>query len=151
MKDLFKGELLRFRLWAIAAAVIHVAGLGFMARLVDLAQQPKLVYQVFAMIYAALGLLLGLYQMGTYRRANHWLNLLHRPLHRLRIAGALCGAGGVVLAVAIALPILAIAGYQEALTARVVDARHWLLPVAALLIAACGYLAGAYAVLANRR
>ena len=151
MKDLFKGELLRFRIWTIAAALVHVLGLGFMARLVDLAQQPKLVYQVFAMIYAAAGVLLGLYQMGTYRRANHWLNLLHRPLHRLRIAGALCGAGGVVLAVAVALPILAIAGYQEALTARVVDLRHWLLPVAALLIAACGYLAGAYAVLANRR
>jgi hypothetical protein len=151
MKDLFKGELLRFRLWAIAAAAIHVAGLGFMARLVDLAQQPILVYQVFAMIYAAAGMLLGLYQMGTYRRANHWLNLLHRPLHRLRIAGALCGAGFVLLAVAVALPILVIAGYQEALTARVVDARHWLLPVAALLIAACGYLGGAYAMLANRR
>ncbi|MGN6111670.1 MAG: hypothetical protein ACTHOC_01445, partial [Luteimonas sp.] len=151
MKDLFKGELLRFRLWAIAAAVIHVAVLGFMARLVDLAQQPKLVYQVFGMVYAVAGVLLGLYQMGTYRRANHWLNLLHRPLHRLRIAGALCGAGGVVLAVAIALPILAVAGYQEALTARVVDVRHWLLPVAALLIAACGYLAGAYGMLANRR
>jgi hypothetical protein len=151
MKDLFKGELLRFRLWAIAAAVIHVAGLGFMARLVDLAQQPILVYQVFAMIYAAAGMLLGLYQMGTYRRANHWLNLLHRPLHRLRIAGALCGAGFVLLAVAVALPILVIAGYQEALTARVVDTRHWLLPLAALLIAACGYLGGAYAMLANRR
>jgi hypothetical protein len=103
------------------------------------------------MIYAAAGMLLGLYQMGTYRRANHWLNLLHRPLHRLRIAGALCGAGFVLLAVAVALPILVIAGYQEALTARVVDARHWLLPVAALLIAACGYLGGAYAMLANRR
>ena len=151
MKDLFKGEWLRFRLWAIAAAMIHLAVLGFMARLVDLAQQPKLVYQVFGMVYAVVGVLLGLYQMGTYRRANHWLNLLHRPLHRLRIAGALCGAGTVVLAAAIALPILAVAWYQEALTARVVDARHWLLPLAALLIAACGYLAGAYAMLANRR
>ena len=151
MKDLFKGELLRFRLWAIAAAVIHVGGLGFMARIVDLAQQPKLVYQVFAMIYAVAGMLLGLYQMGTYRRANHWLNLLHRPLHRLRIAAALCSAGFVLLALAVALPILAIAWYQDALTARVVDLRHWLLPVAALLIACCGYLAGAYAMLANRR
>lgn len=151
MKDLFKGELLRFRLWAIAAAAIHIAGLGFMARLVDLAQQPKQVYQVFGVIYAVVGVLLGLYQMGTYRRANRWLTLMHRPLHRLRIAGALCGAGGVLLAVSIALPIFAIAGYQEALTARVVDMRHWLLPVAALLIAACGYLGGAYAMLANRR
>ena len=151
MKDLFKGELLRFRVWAIAAAAIHLVALGFLARLVDLAQQPKLVYQVFGMIYAVAGVLLGLYQMGTYRRANHWLNLLHRPLHRLRIAGALCGAGGVLLALAVALPIAAIAVYQDTLTARVVDVRHWLLPLAALLIATCGYLAGAYGMLANRR
>ena len=151
MKDLFKGELLRFRAVAIATVAIHLVALGFMSRLVDLAQQPKLVYQVIAMVYVVLGLLLGLYQMGSYRRANHWLNLLHRPLHRLRIAGALCGAGGVVLVVAIGLPILAIAGYQEAFTARVVDLRHWLLPLAAVLVAACGYLAGAYAALASRR
>jgi len=151
MKDLFKGELLRFRTWAIAAAAIHLVSLGYMARLFDLAQQPKLVYQVIAMVYATAGLLLGLYQMGTYRRANHWLNLLHRPVHRLRIAGALCGAGAVVLVVSVALPIIAIAAYQATLTARVVDLRHWLLPVAAVLIAACGYLAGAYAILANRR
>ena len=151
MSGLFKGELLRFRAWALAAAAIHLVGLGFMARLVDLAQQPKLVYQVFAMVYAVVGLLLGLYQMGSYRRANHWVHLLHRPLHRLRIAAALCGAGAALLALALALPILAVAGYQELLTARVVDLRHWLLPLAALLVACCGYLAGAYAVLANRR
>ena len=93
MKDLFKAELLRFRTWAIAAAAINVAVLGFMTRLVDLAQQPKLVYQVFALVYAVAGVLLGLYQMGTYRRPNHWLNLLHRPQHRLQVAAGLCGAG----------------------------------------------------------
>ena len=151
MKDLFKAELLRFRTWAIAAAAINVAVLGFMTRLVDLAQQPKLVYQVFALVYAVAGVLLGLYQMGTYRRPNHWLNLLHRPQHRLRVAAGLCGAGGLLLLVAVAVPIALIAGYQEAFTARVVDLRHWLLPVAALLIAWCGYLAGAYTMLANRR
>ena len=43
MIDLFKGELLRFRLWAIAAAAVHAGILGFMARIVDLAQQPLLV------------------------------------------------------------------------------------------------------------
>jgi hypothetical protein len=151
MKDLFKAELLRFRTWAIAAAAINVAVLGFMTRLVDLAQQPKLVYQVFALVYAVAGVLLGLYQMGTYRRPNHWLNLLHRPQHRLQVAAGLCGAGGLLLLVAVAVPIALIAGYQEAFTARVVDLRHWLLPVAALLIAWCGYLAGAYTMLANRR
>ncbi len=151
MNDLFKAELLRFHTWALSAAAVHVVVLGYMSRLVDLAQQPRLVYQVFGMVFAVAGTLLGLYQMGTYRRPNHWLNLLHRPLHRYQVLGALCGAGAVVLLVAVALPIAIIASYQETLTARVVDVRHWLLPVAALLIALCGYLAGAYAMLADRR
>lgn len=151
MKDLFKAELLRFRTWAIVAALVHVVVLGFMSRLVDMAQQPRLVYQVFGMIYVVAGTLLGLYQMGSYRRPNHWLNLLHRPLHRYRIAFALCSAGVVVCLLAVALPIALIATYQDTLTARVVDLRHWLLPLAALLLALCGYLAGAYAILANKR
>lgn len=151
MTDLFKAELLRFRTWAIAAALVNVLALGFLSRIVDMAQQPKLVYQVFGMIYVVAGTLLGLYQMGSYRRPNHWLNLLHRPLHRYTIAFALCGAGAVVLLLAVALPIALIATYQETWTARVVDMRHWLLPLAALLLALCGYLAGAYAMLANRR
>ncbi len=151
MWDLFKAELLRFRSWAIAAAVVHVLVLGFMSRLTDLAQQPRLIYQIFGMVYVAAGTLLGLYQMGTYRRPNQWLNLLHRPLHRHGLAFALCAAGTVVLLLATALPIAIIATYQETLTARVVDLRHWLIPIAALLLALCGYLAGAYAMLADRR
>ena len=57
MIDLFKGELLRFRLWALVAAVINLAVLGFLTRMVDLAQQPLLVYQVFGMVYAVAGML----------------------------------------------------------------------------------------------
>ena len=151
MKHLFQAELLRFRNWALAAALVHVVALGFMTRIVDLAQQPKTVYQVIAIVYAVLGTLLGLYQMGSYRRPSQWLNLLHRPLHRLQVATALCSAGAGVLLLVVGLPVLLIAGYQEAFTARVVDLRHWLLPLAALLVACCGYLAGAYAMLANRR
>ena len=151
MIDLFKGELLRFRLWALVAGLINLAILGFLSRMVDLAQQPLQVYQVFGVVYAVAGALLGLYQMGSYRKPNQWLNLLHRPLHRLRIAGALSGAGVVVLLVAVALPIALVAFYQESMTARVVDTRHWLLPLAAWLIAVSGYLAGAYAMVGDRR
>ena len=151
MIDLFKGELLRFRLWAVVAAVINLVVLGFLTRMVDMAQQPLLVYQIFGMVYAVAGILLGMYQMGTYRKPNQWLNLLHRPLHRLHIAGALTGAGALLLLVAVALPIALIATYQETMTARVVDLRHWMLPLAAWLIAVSGYLAGAYAMVGNRR
>ena len=80
MWNLFKAELLRFRAWAIAYFLLHLAVLGFLTRVVDLAQQPKFVYQVFAAAYALSGLLLGAYQMGSYRKPNAWLNLLHRPV-----------------------------------------------------------------------
>ena len=151
MIDLFKGELLRFRLWAAAAFLANLVVLGFLSRMVDMAQQPVFVYQVFGAVYALAGALLGLYQMGSYRKPNQWLSLLHRPLHRLRIAGALGGASAVLLLVATALPIVLACIYQDTMTARVVDLRHWFLPVAAWLIAVSGYLAGAYAMVGNRR
>jgi hypothetical protein len=151
MIDLFKGELLRFRLWALLAGLFNLVALGFLSRMVDLAQQPLQVYQVFGVVYAVAGALLGLYQMGSYRKPNQWLSLLHRPLHRLRIAGALTSAGTVLLVLAVALPIALVALYQETLTARVVDTRHWLLPLAAWLVAVSGYLAGAYAMVGDRR
>ncbi len=151
MIDIFKAELLRFRWWAAGCLVLQLIVLGFLTRLIDLAQQPDMVYQVFTVAYGALGLLLGLYQMGGYRRPNTWLNLLHRPIAPWKIALALTGAGAVLLAVGIALPALVVAGWQEWMTPRVVDARHVLLIVAAWLVASCAYLAGCYVMLSDRR
>lgn len=151
MFDLFKSELQRFRLWAAVAGIVNFAVLAFLSRMVDMAQQPTFVYQVFGAAYVVVGAAFGLYQMGSYRKPNHWLNLLHRPLHRLRIAGALTAAVALLLLLAAALPIFLVAVYQDTMTARVVDARHWLLPVAGWLIAVSGYLAGAYAMVGNRR
>jgi hypothetical protein len=151
MRDLIKAELLRFRGWALGAFAVHLLVLLFFTRLVDLAQQPIFVYRVFGGVDVLAGVLLGLYQMGSYRRPNVWLNLLHRPLAPGRIATALLGAGLAWLAVAVALPVLLAAAYQAGLTARVVDLRHWLLPLAAWSLAACGYLAGACCMLGRPR
>lgn len=151
MWDLFKAEIGRFRWWAIGLAAAQIIVLGFLTRVVDLAQQTPTVYQVFGGVYVLAGVLLGLYQLGGYRRPNVWLNLLHRPLPHARIAFGLLAAGAVLLAIAVLLPLLLIAGWQETMTARVVDARHLWLCGSAWLIALCGYLAGAYAMLANAR
>lgn len=152
MWDLFKAEIIRFRGWAVAYAALQLVVLGFLTRVIDLAQQPLIdIYMVFGGIYALTGLLLGLYQMGGYRRPNAWLNLLHRPLPHWQVAAALFGAGAVLLLVAVLLPLLVIAGYQDTMTARVVDMRHLLLAVSALLVSVCGYFAGGCTMLGNKR
>jgi hypothetical protein len=89
--------------------------------------------------------------MGSYRRPNMWLQLLHRPVSPLRIGIAVLGAGALLLTIASALPILVACAWQETMTARVVDIRHWMMPFASALLAACGYLAGVYCMLANKR
>jgi len=147
MRDLFKSEALRFRGWTAALAGVHLIVLAFLTRMEDLAQQRIFVHTAFAGLYALIGLLLGLFQMGGYRKSSQWLNLLHRPLSRHRIALALVSAGVLQLAVVVALPILLVAILQETTTARVVDLRHWMLPVSALLVSSCAYLAGAFCTL----
>jgi hypothetical protein len=151
MWDLFKSEALRFRAWTAAVAAVHLMGLMFMTRMEDLAQQRDFVHTAFGGLYAGLGLLLALYQMGTHRKASQWLNLLHRPLPRVRIAAALTSAGVLQLVVAVILPLLLVAILQQATTARVVDLRHWMLPLSALLVTSCAYLAGAFCVLRGPR
>jgi hypothetical protein len=151
MRELFLAELARFRGWALAALVVHAAVLGLLSRQLDLAQQSITFYTLVGAVYALAGLLLGLYQIGSYRRPSTWLYLLHRPVAPWRIALALAGACAVVLAVAIGVPIALTVAGQALLTARVVDLRHCGLPVAGAMIAMCGYLAGAYLLLASRR
>jgi hypothetical protein len=151
MKDLFKSEVMRYRGWALALAGVHLAVAAFMNRLVDLMQQPLLVYRYFAMIYVLLGLLFGLYQMGGYRKPNQWLYLLHRPLSSTRVCLALFSASALLLFVVIVLPLLLTIGGADAGTARTVDLRHYLLPVAAFGIAFACYLAGVFAMLAPTR
>ncbi|MET0256489.1 MAG: hypothetical protein ABW193_11855 [Luteibacter sp.] len=151
MRDLFKAEWLRYRLWTPIYAVAHLLALAFFMRLVDMGQQPLNVFRIIGACYVLSGILLGLHQYGTWRRPNQWLNLLHRPLAPRRIAAALLGAGVVAIVSGVVLPIAIALAWQAWGTAHVVDLRHLLMPIAAGLLACAGYLAGAYGVLADRR
>lgn len=151
MWSLFKVECLRFRTLALIAAGVHVCALGFGTRLIDLAQLSLLSDRALGGVYALAGALLGVYQMGGYRRGSQWITLLHRPVAPARIALTLCAAAGVVLLGAVLLPAVLLATWQQGTTARVVDLRHWLLPGSAWLIAMAGYLAGAFWALRGLR
>jgi len=151
VNELFKAELGRFFKAGLLYGVLHLLLLAFMTRLVDLLQQPLLVYRVAALVFAFTGLLLAAYQMSQHRKPGAWVYLLHRPLHPARIAMALAGAAAVLLFVAIALPLLLDIGGVALFSARIVDTRHWLLPLCAWAIAFGVYLCGACAMLAPRR
>lgn len=151
MFDLFLAECRRFQGWAIAYALAHLLLLLFLTRLMDLGQQSEEVYFAMGAALVLSGLLLGLYQMGSYRRPSAWLNLLHRPLAAWRIALALAGAAALLLAVAILLPLLATATWQDTMTPRVLDTRHWWLCLSAWVWALAGYLTGAAAILLPAR
>lgn len=151
MFELFKAEWLRFRTLALALAGVHLVVLAFLTRVVDLAQQPLVVHWTIGGCHLAIGLLAGLYQMGTYRKANVWLTLLHRPMPPRRVAIAIMLACVAALAVVVAVPMLLVALWQDTMTARVVDLRHWLLALSGLQLATIGYLAGAQGMLGGAR
>jgi hypothetical protein len=151
MREIYLAELRRFRTATLVLTGTHLATLAFCLRMIDPLQQREVFYQVIGAVYGLLGLLFGLYQMGSYRRPNLWLQLLHRPLHPRRIGLGLILASATLALIAIALPMwLALIG-QDLLTARVVDSRHSLLPLATWLIVLCCYLAAAYTMLAPKR
>ncbi|MBW8368673.1 MAG: hypothetical protein K0M70_12550 [Arenimonas sp.] len=151
MFDLLKAEFRRFLPWALVYAAAHLMVLLFLTRLVDLAQQSDEVYLVIGAVLVLTGLLLGLLQMGSYRRPNAWLQLLHRPLPHWRIALALLAAGAALLLVALLLPLLATAAWQASMTPRVLDARHVALCLAGFGGGVIGYFSGAAAMLVPRR
>ena len=151
MNHLLFAEWRRFRVWVLGAAMVHLLLLVFASRLVDVTVQPLIFYRAAGIVYALLGLLFGLYQMGSYRRPDHWLNLLHRPLSPPRIALALTTAAGFGVLVAIGLPLVLLAGWQVGTSPMPVDLRHLLMIVAAVLLCGCGYLAGACLALGERR
>ncbi len=151
MKALFTSELRRFRNAALITAVLHLLMQLFASRVTDLLQLRWEQHVVALLLYMLAGIAFAVYQFGTYRQPSRWLWLLHRPLPRLAIFGALALASATLILFAIGLPaLLAVIG-TDLLTARTVDLRHYLLALHVVVFVLNAWLAGAYVMLNGRR
>ncbi len=149
MRDLIFSEWRRFRLIALIAMSFHWLIQLFLNRLVDMLQQPYMVDGLTAAIYGVTGLLLGLYQIGSYRKPNQWLWLIHRPLPPQTIFLALFIAAIGLLMLMVCVPLLFVIIGVDTLTDRVVDSRHYVLVLPASAIAVMGWLVGCYTMLSR--
>jgi len=151
MFELYKAECRRFRWWALGIGAVHAGLLLFFDRVVDPLQQPAMVYQLVAGIYAVAGVLLGLFQAASYARINQWIALLHRPVSPRRVFVAIAGGSATMLVAAVLVPIGLLLVCHGLTGNRFVDMRHWLLGLSGVLIALIGLMGGIYAALSPRR
>jgi hypothetical protein len=151
VKRLLFAELRRYRFPILVVALANLGLLGFVSRLTDLLQQPRPRLQVAGMLAVFLGVGLAAHQIGGYRRLPRWMQLLHRPVPPLAVAGSLVGAAAIGLFFAVAVPMLLVVLAYLQFTTRVVDLRHWLMPIAAWQLAVFGHLLTSYVLLAPTR
>lgn len=124
MFDILKAEFRCFLTLALVYAAAHLMVLLFLTRVVD---WPMLVPdEVYLVIAAVHGL-----TAAAGPAADGWLpppqcsvNLLHRPAACIRASRWRCWAPCRALPAALLLPLLATAGWQATMTARVLDMRH---------------------------
>ncbi|MES2321089.1 MAG: hypothetical protein V4633_02375 [Pseudomonadota bacterium] len=151
MRDLYFSELRRFRNSALIFAAVHLALQLFVHRMSDLLQKGWEIHMVALALYLIAALAFALVQFGGYRQPGRWLWLLHRPLSRGAIFAAIAAASITLIVFAIGLPALLAVMGNDLLTARTVDARHYLLVLELVLLAMIAWLAGSYVILNRSR
>lgn len=124
MLDLYISELRRLRIAIPVFALAHLVVLAWLQQVTDLTAAPLALHIMMLVAACLAGAALALLQFIGYRQASRWIWLQHRPLHRARILAALVLAALTALALAQALPQLAMLAAQAHYTQRVVDARH---------------------------
>lgn len=151
MRDLFLCELRRFRAAALIFAGAHLAVLVFLFRLDDFLQLQWQNHLIVLVAYLVAGLVFAFTQFGSYRQPSRWLWLLHRPLPRAAIFSAVSLASACLILFAIGVPVLLAVGVGDYTSARVVDTRHYMLALYAVLLTAAAWLSGSYVMLNGRR
>ena len=151
MRDFFFSEFRRFRSAALIFAAVHLVLQLFVNRLFDFLQLRYEPHMIALTVYMLAGLAFAMVQFGTYRQPSRWLWLLHRPMERLAIFGAIASASGALIVLAVGLPALLAVLATDWLSTRVVDERHYLLVLELVVLTMTAWLAGSYAILSGRR
>lgn len=151
MKELFLSECRRFRTLALVAAAVLLVILQLTIRMANPLQQRWQAQLVMMLPIAAIGLAFAVVQFNGYRQPSRWLWLMHRPLARGRIFGALALASLVLLSVAVGLPLLLALAGTDYFTGDTVDTRHYLIPLHLLITSYTAWLGGCYLMLCGRR
>ena len=151
MWHLIKLELLRFRRLGLALAVAHLVILRMVSGFGDFFAPSGAKIALGLLVYAAAGLVFGLYQMGSYRKVNQWAYLIHRPLAPKKIFLALATSAALWFAGVLVLPQLLMTFYVDALTPAWVDLRHYALIPYLFGITLSFYLAACFISLSQSR
>jgi hypothetical protein len=151
MKDLFLAECRRFRNAALIFAAVHLCLQLFVARIDDVLQMGWEKQLLALALYLLSGLGFALYQFATWRQPGRWLWLLHRPLSRAAIFGAIALASTALILFAVGLPALITVLAKHHLGGGAVDVRHYLLVVHVVMLTIIAWLAGAFVVINGSR
>ena len=151
MKDLFLSECRRFKSAALTFALVHLVLQLFVNRLFDLLQLRYQPHMIALALYLLAALAFAMVQFSAYRQPGRWLWLLHRPMERLAIFGAIAAASAALIIFAVGLPVLLTVALTDLFSSRVVDTRHYLLVLVLVQLTATTWLAGAYVILTARR
>ena len=151
MWHLMKSELLRFRGLALGFALAHLLLLRVVSMFTDLYLPSMAKLMPGVVLYSLCGLILGIYQYGSYRSINRWTYLIHRPLQPWRIFLALSGAGALLLFLVIGMPWVLVTALVDGLAGQWVDLRHYWMGAFLFGTSLSFYLAGAYITLSKAK
>ncbi|MCJ8275045.1 MAG: hypothetical protein MJK04_37290, partial [Psychrosphaera sp.] len=151
MLALFKAELKRYRLVALAAMLVISTLLAFYNGEYPLLENVRNFgfYSIFVPVF--LSLVFGVVQMNLTKRKSHWTYLVHRPISCQRIHGAIFGAGALMLMFALVLPLACVFVAYDIGTNMVVELRHYLFVLHIVFVTLACYFLGGYVVLNPNR
>jgi hypothetical protein len=147
MFELGKSEFFRYQKWAILIVIVLLGALGFISKIKPLLQADQGQSALVNMLFLGACIIFGLLQMALYKRSNQWTYLIHRPISPAKIYFALCGAGVLLIVIALGLPWLIAMFGLDMFTHTVVESRHYLHIVFLLLTCIMCYLIGNLVVL----